>query len=925
MAYRLKNYFIDDAVSMRERALTLIMGYTVAAMLSGQLIFMHVGNMLQCLISIGACCAVVTILWFIIHRYRVYNVGSIIFSYFLNMICLPMFFILGGGLYGGMEFLFITGVIITFFILDGVQLLIAAAVDVIWYIMVLSLTYYDADIVQNIPHGIKAYISFVFAFIISALVPCMIFAFQNTVFQWQRDRVKESLKSIELASRTKSRFLANMSHELRTPMNAILGMANLIAGEDHDNVAGEDLSLIRQTASSLLTTINDILTYSKLESDRLQLIPEQYSFKKMMNDVIYNISTEAENKNVDFYADIAPDIPDVLYGDDTKIIQVFQYLLFYAVENTESGRIMMDVKCRRSSEMNSVTIFVRICDTGEGLSHDDLSSIYTSYETYDSRRDSRLKKFGLELTICRGILAKMKGDLQLESIADVGSSASFCFDNFLIENVPIIDITEIASPQVLVFCCSPYSRKRWGKLIGELGITAEFADTPECFESAVMKKSFDYIFIPQGRFESLKGGLDKADEKNVYVITDHMHSMGDFGRCRIVRRPLNSMNAGDILCNRWDRREYESPDAHDTFTAPEARALLVDDNMVNIKVAEALLQKYGIKVTSVNSGEKALKKMTEQGSIRGEQYDIVFLDHIMPQMDGAETLKQIRKCGAGNAASVPIISMTANIGEDIRNEMLQTGFQDYLAKPVKVRYLERILLKFLPQDRIIRAVNSTDENSSGTESEPQISGGFDMSAGIANVGGNEDVYDSILMVYYNEGLVKAEDIASEYSRDGDLKRFVTDVHSMKGSSANIGASEMSDAFRKLEMAGKAGDRESIENKLDCTLKGFASLLAFIKKYLQDKGKFTERMHGDENDDFADDRVLEMPDMDEILDLKNELSGENYEEFARLLASLVSRNFGHRLNEEILGIQASFENGDSVTLKKQLTQLIMSMQ
>ena len=925
MISRIRDYFINDAVPIGERALTLITAYTVSVMLLGLFVFIHIGDIFESLISVGVSCVALTGLWIFVRKYNMYRIGSVIFSYFLNMICLPMFYILGGGLYGGMEFLFVTGVIITFFVLEGVQLFIAACVDVTWYVIVLLITFYDPRIIQNTPHGMRAYISFTFIFLVSIIVPCIVFEFQNLVFRLQKERVMESLKSIGIASQTKSRFLANMSHELRTPMNAILGMTNLISKEDRDNVASEDVRLIKETATSLLTTINDILTYSKLESEKLELIPEQYNFDKMMNDIIYNISAETEEKDIEFYADIAPDIPNVLYGDDTKLMQIFQYLMFYAVSNTESGRIMMDVKCRRNREMNSVTILVRISDTGEGLSREDLDSIYTSYETYDSRRDSRLKRFGLELTICKGLLEKMKGDIRIESIADVGSAVSFSFDNFIIENVPVIDVSEIKPADTLIYCHSTYIRKRWDRLMSECRQIADFVDTNDDFAESLKQKDYDVIFIPQNKYGELKGAVPDKMSKRVYVITDHQHSVGDFGKFRIVRKPLISINISEIFLKKWDRREYENPNAQGTFTAPEANVLLVDDNLVNIKVGEELLKKYNVKITSAGSGKDAIDKVIEN------DYDIIFLDHIMPEMDGIETLHQIRKCKKDSAAVIPVISMTANMGEDIRKEMLGAGFQDYLAKPVKVRYLEQILLNFLPEDKIIRTKESKagelreTAEADSPEADLSESQAFDMSAGIANIGGNTEVYDSILMVYYNEGMARADDIAAEYAHDADMKRFITDVHSMKGSSANIGASDMSSDFRALEMAGKAGDRDFIEKELDNTLKKFRALLDYIKQYLMDKGIFRGEDTASEEDDFDDDRVLEMFEMDDAIDLKNELSGENYEECRRIIESLCTRNFGQKINRQISEMKEEFEKEDYAGMKERLTDMMMSMQ
>ena len=840
---RIKEYLKNENIPVDMKCMHIGMSYTVFWMLIGLIQyarFKHTGNMIMIILVSSA---VIGLIGLYTQKSGNAETGSVIFCYFLNIICMPAYFIFGGGVYSGAPILFTGGIMMDFFLMHGLMLIVSVSASIVWYASILIYVYFNPQVVSSVLTGYDILLNYISSFIIIILLTYIILAFQTSVYINQKERVSSSLHEIMAAGQTKSRFLANMSHELRTPMNAIIGMTEMLACEDKTNSKADETATINGAAYSLLTLINDVLTYSKIESGNLQLSPEQYNFSGLIKNVLNTAGRSTEKRKIDFFADIAPDIPSVLYGDDSIIQQIYEYILLGAINNTDTGRIMMDITDTVESEKNRVRIITRISDTGEGLSDSEYKSLFNSFDTYDSRTDSGIKKYGLELTICRELLKMMDGDMKVESIQGVGTAVTFEFCSFIIEKDPIVYTGYPVKKDVLIYVAYDNMRKRWNSLMENFGIFPEFASSYASFDIKLREKQYDFIMIQDYAYEDISGLIDlyrAAD--NTYVVTGYSHVFGEFGKCRIMRRPVSCVNICDILNGKWDRKDYEDKDKTEAFFAPDARVLVVDDNMVNVKVALNLLKQYDIEAVYALSGNSAIEKLKKG------KYDIILLDQMMPVMDGNETLSRIRNLPAAYCKDVPVICMTSDAGSDLREKLIKSGFQGYLAKPVNIAKLETMLKEYLPPETIksspsIKNQAGTVRDSSHAENKtyaPEVQNvmpGLDIQRGLTYIGGNEETYDIILMAYYKEGMEKLGVISSEYSADGNIDLFITDMHSIKSSSASIGANEISAMFKDLELAGKAGDRRHIEENLPATMDKFKDLLTVIERYLKNRNAF----------------------------------------------------------------------------------------
>lgn len=624
---------------------------------------------------------------------------SIVFCYVLNIIVIPLFFIYAGGIYGGIEFLFLCGLVNGVFLLKGMIRTVSEAVYIIWYTSLVIYSGFRPGIIHNVPEGLGAVFSMAMCIIFSTSIFLLIMDYERYLLNSRRKNVEETVKQSLMSAEKKSRFLSNVSHELRTPMNAIIGISGIIQNSDVDGELTEEISIITHNARDLLSTINSILDYSRLESDKLSLSYDQFEFDTMLREIVSEASIRSEEKGIDLFVDIDPDSPNVLYGDHIQLEMILQDLIHDAIDSVSDGRVHLKISGAFSKDRSRARFTAEISDTGAGISEEDLNSIYSSYEVYDSRQDSRIKRLGLKYSVFRGILKLMNGDFEIKSLKNVGTTVTVSFEAFTVEHIVVADKAFTVGSRVLLYVYGEKGSMYLEESFVPFGVLLDVAYSPDVFAKLYSEGVYKYIFISEAGYIDVADILKEQDKEKVFVITDRMGTPGDFDNLKIVRRPLSSLNLSDIFFERWEEMDYTGINIGDRFSAPDAKILVVDDNMVNLKVAESLLMKYKVNVRICESGFSAIEMM------KNESFDIVLMDQVMPGMDGFEALKLIRSSLViRGARRMPIICMTADSGGDIREKVLSGGFNDYLAKPVKEKELERVLLDYLPDEKIVMSV-----------------------------------------------------------------------------------------------------------------------------------------------------------------------------------------------------------------------------
>ncbi|MBR1909154.1 MAG: response regulator, partial [Lachnospiraceae bacterium] len=427
-------------------------------------------------------------------------------------------------------------------------------------------------------------------------------------------------------------------------------------------------------------------------------------------------------------------------------------------------------------------------------------------------------------------------------------------------------------------------------------------------------KRYTHIFIDDMFYPMLKDTIKSAQiTDEVYVLTEAGSIYSDFDNCKILRKPMTCICVANALNNAWDASNYKVAQKREAVTYPEGKIIIVDDSIVNLKVLEGMLQTFNVNISKCKSGAEALDVLEK------EEFDLIILDQRMPEMDGIELLHFIRKLDNANSM-VPVLCATADFGPEVSRMLLNEGFQDYLAKPVRRFYLERMLRKYMPPELAV-SIEVEDDSYAGPkdtrskDEEPtEDPGVINYDTGLANVGGQTEAFASVVNAYYREGTNKIQ-IISELLSKNDIKNYIIEVHALKSSSAAIGADGMAGLFRELEFAGKAGNIEFIESHTDNVLNVFGNVLDKVKGYLTENGMF------EGVNDIAEPEGEELPLDTTVLDnIINALSNFNIKETEDAISECVRVNYGHDINSVFREVKSSLEIFDYHKAKDLLTDL-----
>ncbi|MFG6338315.1 MAG: DegV family EDD domain-containing protein [Lachnospiraceae bacterium] len=513
-----------------------------------------------------------------------------------NVVFFPMLFINSGGTESGMPVWFVLGLVYIFLLFEGRDFWIAITLSLLAFLGTYLFAYYRPELVPESTRFYSFSDSF-FALICVSLFIGILLKIQSRTYEQEKQIAEEQKREVEQIARSKDTFFANMSHEIRTPINTIIGLNEMILREDISDEIAENAINIQNASKMLLTTINDILDLSKLESGKMDIVPTQYAISSMFSDLVNLIWIRAHQKNLEFKVDIDPDIPSMLYGDEVRIKQVVTNMLTNAVKYTESGSVTLSAKGERVAA-DQILLRISVEDTGMGIRKESLDDLFRSFKRVDESDNRNIEGTGLGLNISKQLIEMMGGKITVDSVYHKGSVFTIELKQRIVNVRPIGVINFAAQKQL--------------------------------------------------------------NQRSVY---------------------------------------------RQSFIAPDARILVVDDNSMNLMVVVKLLRDTKVKVDTAESGKEALKQTAEN------TYHVILMDHMMPEMDGAATLRAIRSQTKGFCQKTPVIALTANVMSDAEQVYHGMGFDGYLAKPISAPLLEAGLLKYLPP-ALIEYMAQDDENES---------------------------------------------------------------------------------------------------------------------------------------------------------------------------------------------------------------------
>ena len=512
------------------------------------------------------------------------------------------------------------------------------------------------------------------------------------------EMMKELIVAKELAeqgSKAKSDFLAKMSHEIRTPMNAIMGMAEIAMHSQELDIARAHIMTVKRASENLLSIINDILDFSKIETGKMEIVIGDYLFSSLINDVINIIRMRAADTQLRFAVNIDSKIPNALVGDETRIRQVLLNILSNAVKYTEKGFVSFTVHGEIIDE-NTIKLIMEVKDSGRGIKPKDLKNLFGDYTQFDIDKNRGIEGTGLGLAITKNTIQAMDGDITVESEYGKGSCFTVTLKQIIRSPEALASIQNPNEKSVIVYERRNIYADSIVYSVENLGVRCTLvSDETELYER-ISSHEYNFVFISYTLFKENKDMLLKHGENAKIVVLTEFSEAVQEKNLNILAMPAHSISIADILNGVSDNFSYsENNELIVKFSAPDARVLVVDDININLMVAEGLLMYYKMKIDLCNSGLEAIEML------KSKQYDLVFMDHKMPGMDGIETTQRIRSMEKEDAYynDVPIIALTANAVIGTREMFLECGLNDFLSKPIDVIKMNAVLEKWIPKEK----------------------------------------------------------------------------------------------------------------------------------------------------------------------------------------------------------------------------------
>lgn len=651
-----------------------------------------------------------------------------------------------------------------------------------------------------------------------------------------------------LANQAKSEFLANMSHEIRTPMNGVIAMAELMIDTPLNDEQSQYINIIRNSGNSLLSLIDDILDFSKIEAGKMTLDIVDFDLQQTIEDAVEMMAICAHEKNLEIYCFIDPVIPTLLKGDPGRLRQILINLIGNAVKFTQKGEIIVKVDPEFMQE-NTVCIKCSVEDSGNGIPHDMQQNLFLPFSQVHISKQNEYGGTGLGLAISKQLCELMNGQIGVTSEPDLGSLFWFTanFEKQMVSQPQETRTRVFQDKRILIVdhkhnnCMQLKHMLRTWDCIVEIA-SNETQVRKELKTACQIKSPYHMVFLDVHLKEIRGEDLAKKIKSDLEIAAPYIVLMTSIAHAEksnsahlfdMITRPLRYCRLYDCLSRAFDndkkimpRLEKPTPKNLPTHTQKNAQILLVEDNLTNRIVAQAILKKLGYSVDIAENGLEAIE------ALKRKFYILVFMDCQMPKMDGYEASKNIRKStDLISSKDIPIIAMTAYAMKQDREKCLNSGMNDYISKPVTPEKISNIITKWLDPFSDTEDVGQehTAEKSDLDypildEEELLLLAMNDFSIAVMAI----ENYLSTAPSMFNE--------LEQACHEKNMNQMHILAHSLKSSFAQVGGKAANKLALNMELAGEEGRYDEMLQLMPDVRRAFKQLTEELKRWLTKHSK-----------------------------------------------------------------------------------------